>query len=113
MADIQHLFNQFLAHPDVVEQPGHSGEAKAWCPWHEDRAGGKPSLGINVNKRIVKCFVCGKGGTSELAKAWDINLNTAVPPWERPVLRTHDYNNPDGTLGVQSIKFTVTNWRLS
>lgn len=112
MADIQHLFNQFLAHPDVVEHPGHSGEAKAWCPWHEDRAGGNPSLGINVNKRIVKCFVCGKGGASELAKAWDIDLNTDVPPWERPVLRTHNYNNPDGTLRFQSVKFTDSSWSL-
>ena len=30
MADIDSLFNQFLNHPDVVEQPGANREAKAW-----------------------------------------------------------------------------------
>ena len=66
------LLERILQHPDVVKQPRSSGEAKAWCPWHPDRAGGKPSLGINEKKGVVKCWSCGKGGVRELAKAWDI-----------------------------------------
>jgi hypothetical protein len=110
MADTHHLFDQFTAHPDMVELPGHSGEGTAWCPWHEDRTGGNPSLGINVNKLIVKCFVCGNGGTVELAKAWDISLDSDAKPRERAILRTHNYNNPDGTLRSQAVKFTDGSW---
>jgi hypothetical protein len=116
MADLTSLFNQFLQHPDVVEQPGHNGEAKAWCPWHADRRdGGKPSLGINVQKHIVHCFSgsCGMGGYVELAKAWNINLNGDAPPWERPILRTHDYFNPaDGSVRFQTVKFTDATWSI-
>ena len=113
MADLNSLFNQFMNHADVVEQPGANGEAKGYCPWHADkRPGGKPSLHINVKKHIVKCFSgsCGMGGHVELAKTWNINLNDDVPLWERPVLRTHDYHNPDGSLRFQTVKFTDTTW---
>ncbi|MDP6714131.1 MAG: hypothetical protein QF368_05860, partial [SAR202 cluster bacterium] len=113
MADLTSLFNAFLNHPDVVEQPGANGEAKAWCPWHADnRAGGKPSLGINVQKHIVHCFSgsCGMGGYIELAKAWNIPLNGEAPPQQRTILRTHHYNKPDGTLQSQAVKFTDGSW---
>jgi hypothetical protein len=101
-----------MNHPDVVEQPGNNGEAKAWCPWHNDRSGGKPSLGINVKKQIVKCWTGCEGGYVELAKAWGIDLNTDTPSQQRAVLRTHNYNNPDGTLRFQSVKFTDSTWIL-
>ena len=70
------LLDNILKHPDVVKPPNRTGEAKAWCPWHDDKAGGKPSLGINVIKNagrgIVKCFVCGEGGVTKLADAWGL-----------------------------------------
>ena len=99
-------FEAFLAHPDLVTQPGANGEAKAWCPWHPDREGGNPSLGINVSKSIVKCFVCGSGGTKALAEAWGISRDTDVPPWEREVETAYDYHNPDGSLRFQVVRFS-------
>ena len=69
------LFDKFMVHPDVVRQPNAAGEAGAWCPWHSDREGGNPSLGVNTAKQIVKCFVCGEGGAAALAKAWGINVS--------------------------------------
>ena len=104
MADI---FDDFMAHADVVSQPDKRGEAKAWCPWHADREGGNPSLGINVRKKAVKCFVCG-GGIKALAKAWDVERarnSTDAPPWERDVEATYEYHNPDGSLRFQATRF--------
>ena len=98
---------QLLAHPDIVVQPKGGGEAKGWCPWHPDREGGNPSLGINVRKGIVKCFVCGEGGPKKLAEAWGIVDDRDRPPWEREIERTYDYHNPDGTLRFQVVRFTV------
>ena len=66
------LFELVLQHPDVVRQPDGNGEATAWCPWHADKGGAHPNLGINAKKKIVKCFVCGKGGIRVLAEAWHI-----------------------------------------
>ena len=105
MPDDQRLFDAFIQHPDITKQPGHSGEAEAWCPWHNDRTGGKPSLGINFKKRIVKCFVCNEGGARNLADAWGIPLTDDTPPWERPIEATYDYLNPDGTLRFQVVRF--------
>ena len=85
MASEQQLFDAFRSHPDIVKQPGHSGEAGAWCPWHNDRAGGKPSLGINFEKKHVKCFVCGEGGARKLAEAWSIEIESDLPPSPLPV----------------------------
>jgi len=78
MSDLRSLIDRLLDHPDVVRSPNHSGEAKAWCPWHNDRAGGNPSLGINVQKEIVKCWSCGRGGVRELARAWGIEDGNSV-----------------------------------
>ena len=66
------LVDLLLQHPDVVQQPRGSGDAKAWCPNHPDKQGGNPSLGINAKKEVVKCWVCGFTGTRALAKAWGI-----------------------------------------
>ena len=101
------LFNAFRSHPDIVEHPKGNGEAKAWCPWHSDRDRGNPSLGINFNKKIVKCFVCGEGGAKKLAKAWGIIPDRDTPPWERDIDRTYDYHNPDGSLRFQVVRFVV------
>ena len=102
------IFDQFLRHADVVTQPNSKGEAKAWCPWHPDKEGGKPSLGINVQKEIVKCFRCERGSIKELAEAWGIPLSDGsdAPPWERQIDRTYDYLNADGSLRFQVVRFT-------
>ena len=100
------LFEEFLRHPDIVQQPkGGDGEAKAWCPAHPDREGGNPSLGINTKKGIVHCFVCGFGGAKELAKAWGITEDK--PSGEQEIERTYDYHRADGSLAFQVVRMKV------
>ena len=100
------LFDEFLKHPDVVKQPrGGDGEAQAWCPWHPDKAGGNPSLGINTKKKIVKCFVCEKGGAKALAEAWGITQESTYQRQE--IEQTYDYRKPDGTIVFQVVRFKV------
>ena len=100
------LFDEFLKHPDVVRQPrGGDGEAQAWCPWHPDKAGGNPSLGINTKKKIVKCFVCEKGGVKALAEAWGITQESTYQRQE--IEQAYDYRKPDGTLLFQVVRFKV------
>ena len=69
------LLDQILSHPDVVKPPDRSGEAKAWCPWHADRAGNNPNLGINVKKRspTVSC------ATSRRARTPSASWPRSVP----------------------------------
>lgn len=105
MAD---LFDEFQRHPDIVSRPrGENGVAKAWCPWHDDRAGGKPSLTINPKKRIVKCFACGNGGTMALAEAWGIPIDQANGSQRREIEQTYGYQDEDGTLLFQVVRFKV------
>ena len=99
------LFEEFLRHPDIVQQPKGDGEAKAWCPGHPDREGGNPSLGINVKKRIVHCFVCEFSGAKSLAKAWWIAEEKQ--PWEQEIDRTYDYHRADGSLVFQVVRMKV------
>ena len=102
------LFDRLLAHPDVVTQPNRRGEAKAWCPWHPDRAGGKPSLGINTTKEVVRCWSCENGGAKRLAKAWDIPTDDDPPAWKREIERTYDYRDPEGKLLFQVVRFKTS-----
>ncbi len=109
------IFDDFLRHPDLVQQPkgGPDGEARAWCPWHEDRAGGNPSLGINRGKRAVKCWVCGNGGVKALARVWGIELTrdgangSSLPPWEKEIEQTYDYRDANGDVLFQVVRFKV------
>ena len=101
------MFEEFRRHPDLVQQPNGKGEGKAWCPWHPDREGGNPSLGINFTKRLVKCWVCGKGGAKELAEAWGIELSDGPTPERQEIEQTYDYLNPDRTLRFQVVRFRV------
>ena len=100
-------FDEFRRHRDLVQQPNGKGEGKAWCPWHPDREGGTPSLGINSIKRKVKCWVCGKGGAKELAEAWGIELSDGPTPERQEIERTYDYLNSDRTLRFQVVRFRV------
>ena len=110
---LEEIFEDFLRHPDVVQRPrgGPDGEAKAWCPWHEDRSGGNPSLGINRGKKAVKCWVCGRGSVKELAEVWETTLTrespkgSSVPPWEKEIERTYDYHDAGGFLLYQVVRF--------
>ena len=108
MADLTYLFQRFLQHPDVERQPRGSGEAKAWCPFHQDRdAGGQPSLGINPTKEIVKCWSsrCGKGGPKALAEAWGIPFDQDTPAPQQEIERTYDYLDADGQVLFQVVRF--------
>ena len=102
------LFAEFLRHPDVVKRPRSGpGEAEAWCPWHPDREGGKPSLKINLGKRIVKCFsaACGRGGTQALAEAWGITTDRPSPGDRREIEAVYDYRNAQGELRFQVVRY--------
>ncbi len=105
---LDELFDEFLRHPDVVQQPkgGSDREARAWCPWHEDRAGGNPSLGINRGKKAVKCWVCGRGSVKELAEAWGIPVERDNPP-RQEIDQTYDYLDAGGALRFQVVRFAV------
>lgn len=108
MADLTEIFRQFEQHPDVVEKPNSRGEAKAWCPWHPDREGGKPSLTINVKKQIVHCFRCGNdsGGVFDLARAWGINLDAkSAPATAKEIESTYDYLDAGGELLFQVVRY--------
>ena len=100
-------FDEFRRHADLVQQPNGKGETTAWCPWHPDREGGNPSLGINFTKRLVKCWVCGKGGAKELAKAWGIADDEPPSRQKDEIEQTYDYLNPDRTLRFQVVRFRV------
>ena len=108
MADLNEIFRLFEQHPDVVEKPNSRGEAKAWCPWHNDREGGKPSLHINFTKQIVHCFNCGEdsGGVFDLAKSWGISTRGAAGP-EPPkeIEQTYDYLDADSELLFQVVRY--------
>ena len=100
-------FDEFRRHRDLVQQPNGKGEGKAWCPWHPDREGGNLSLGINFTKRLVKCWVCGKGGAKELAEAWGIADDEPLSRQKDEIERTYDYLNSDRTLRFQVVRFRV------
>ena len=105
MADRNEVFRAFERHPDIAHRPNQQGQAKAWCPWHEDRAGGNPSLGINFKRFLVKCFTCGKGGWLELAKAWEIPLDDDRAGPVRELEATYDYLDKDGNLQFQVVRY--------
>ena len=99
------LIDRILAHPDVVKQPNSRGEAVAWCPWHADKSGKKPNLGINVQKKAVKCWVCGeptKEPFRSLAEKWDLTT-TREPRGE--ITATYDYRDESGLLLFQVVRF--------
>ena len=102
------LIDQLVAHPDVVKPPNSRGEATAWCPWHPDKEGGKPSLGINNKKSppTIKCWSCGKGGIRNLARAWGI-IETAADAVGQEIERTFDYHSEDGGIIFQVVRFKV------
>lgn len=105
------LLDNILKHPDVVKPPNRTGEAKAWCPWHDDKAGGKPSLGINVIKNagrgIVKCFVCGEGGVTKLADAW--GLTPAGKASKLNIQKVYPYRDESRATLYEVVKGTDEN----
>lgn len=104
----QQLIQRILEHPDVVKQPDGRGEATAWCPWHNDKAGNKPNLGINVRKNVAYCFNCKRGSVQELAEAWGlVDSYRDVPPYQKEIEIAYDYRKPDGTVSYQVIRFKV------
>lgn len=46
---------------DLQKDGTKPGQMKGLCPFHEDT---KPSLKVNVERGIYKCFVCGAGGNT-------------------------------------------------
>ena len=99
------LLDQILQHPDVVKPPNsRTGEALAWCPWHNDKDGKKPNLGINVQKRTVKCFRCGEPERQplrSLAEKWGI-ITPKTPQGE--ITATYDYRDEAAGLLFQVVR---------
>src|SRR3954462_1502491 len=42
-----------------IELRGRGDQRKALCPFHADT---KPSLNVNLRKRVFNCYPCGDGG---------------------------------------------------
>ncbi len=111
------LLDQVLAHADITSQPDSRGQAKGWCPWHADKAGGNPSLSITVSRGLVKCFVCDEPKERPilaLAEAWGIKSTadaqkewSDIKPWEKEIEATYDYLDEDGKVLFQVVRFTV------
>ena len=100
------LLDRILQHPDVVKPPNSKGEATAWCPWHLDKSGSKPNLGINVNKKTVKCWVCGEPTRQpfkSLALAWGLASPQGTAP-RGQITSTYDYRNAAGALVFQVVR---------
>jgi hypothetical protein len=87
------LLRRIMAHPDITRPPNGNGEALAWCPWHADKAGGNPSLTINVHKGIAWCFPCDRGGLEELAKAWGLVEGGGGSRTANDRARAHSFNS--------------------
>lgn len=51
-------FERVLAYYDI-EHRGRSDQRKALCPFHNDT---KPSLNVNLTKKVFNCYPCGDGG---------------------------------------------------
>ena len=54
-------------------KPGGNGQYMGLCPFHDDH---NPSLSVNADKNIFKCFGCGKSGTIIDAVSYFDNLST-------------------------------------
>lgn len=75
MADLDKLLQEILQHPDIERLAERGNEAKAWCPFHNDRSGKNPSMDVHVKKKTFICHSCDqKGGIIKLAKEWDIPI---------------------------------------
>ena len=62
-------------------------------------------LGINLTKKIVKCFSCGNHGIWDLASAWGL-LETSLPVQEYSLGSeiTYDYHDVEGSLIYQVVR---------
>jgi len=72
-------------------------EWRALCPFHDDRE--HPNLDINDFKRVYTCRACGAGG------------HLYEPGFEnpkRPIQEIYDYNDGEGELKYQVVKYKVT-----
>ncbi len=108
------LIEKILAHPDVVTPPNSSGEATAWCPWHPDKTGGNPSLGINAKKLTCKCWVCGqpeRDPLRSLAAAWGIIKPRGQAPDLGEIVATYDYRDEAGRLLYQVVRYRPKTFR--
>lgn len=54
-------------------KPGGNGQYMGLCPFHDDH---NPSLSVNADKNVFKCFGCGKSGTIIDAVSLFDNLTT-------------------------------------
>lgn len=70
------------------------------------REGVSPVLGINVDKRIVKCFVCNEGGIKKLAEKWRLS-RSSEPLGE--IEETYDYTDESGVLLFQVVRLRKLN----
>lgn len=128
MADIVSVISQFVS----LKRKGR--EYIGVCPFHEDT---DPSLKVNPEKGIFKCFVCGKGGhvnsfLYEYNKLYHTNhkldiksehikpksdfkdklddwkIITPVPNWvEQPSFRHFNYGVPNSVWRYTDIKGTT------
>ena len=106
------VYEDILSSSNIVDILNYYGltvnKNKCTCPFHNDK---HPSMMVNENKGIVKCFVCGSGGNAisfiqkyeneinhnpinllqAMQKAIDIqHLNIVIPQNNQPIILTEE-----------------------
>lgn len=92
----------------------NSSEGMSLCPFHEDT---KPSLSVNLNTGLFKCFGCNAKGSvfdfymlrhevdfpaSKNALAKEAGLTTET---QKKIVKVYDYVNESGNLLHQTVRF--------
>ena len=119
MFDIDQTISTLITHPDITKRPpSGKGEYKAWCPWHDDHLTGNPSLRINTEKKLVKCFSsrCNEGGVVNLARTWKLlppkatqnrpqqHAPQPIAPSDGSITATYDYHDHHSNVLFQVIR---------
>lgn len=97
-----------------VKWNGAGGMGQALCPWHDDT---KPSLSINLNTGLFKCFGCNaKGSVFDFyMKKHGVDYRTAfnalakeaelTPEPPKKIVETYDYTDESGNLLHQTVRY--------
>lgn len=123
------IYEEILSRSNIVNIVEHYGikvvKDKALCPFHKDS---NPSLSVNRDKGIVKCFVCETGGNAisfiqkienigvmeAMQKAIDIqHLDIVIPKKDNKPLTPEQLKKQQlSNIMQEAIKFTKNTFKL-
>jgi len=95
-------------------------EGLALCPFHDDK---KPSLSVNPDTGLIKCFGCGFSGDifTFHGKKYDLSFKDALAdlakiaglkePKEKKIIETYDYQDQNGNLLFQAVRYEPKDFR--